>query len=174
MKKVGHLRNSWVNVAVVTNQAGPLWREATGQDKYPDAQSIGEALLSQLIDFMQVTRENSLWCISLYDQKAVDLINKSIDPQAAQEYETPDEILARLKDVICKETDRFNAWVGITPSWRKPNPGMLDFAMSHYGTSSEDTLMIGDREEDKLAAEAAFVDFQYEWQFFGGDSPIIV
>jgi HAD superfamily hydrolase (TIGR01662 family) len=51
-------------------------------------------------------------------------------------------------------------------SWRKPAPGMLIAAMIHYGVEPDDTLMVGDRPEDYLAAEAAGVDFHWAYQFF--------
>lgn len=44
-------------------------------------------------------------------------------------------------------------------SWRKPNAGMLLQAMEDDHVSPEQTLMIGDREEDSLAAERAGVRF---------------
>lgn len=56
---------------------------------------------------------------------------------------------------------------------RKPGPGMLIEAMDFFGISREDTLMVGDRNEDKEAADAASCDFQWSWDYFG-DEPIIV
>lgn len=56
---------------------------------------------------------------------------------------------------------------------RKPGPGMLIEAMEHFGVDRHDTLMVGDRNEDKGAAEAAGVSFEWAWDFFG-DGPIIV
>jgi len=56
---------------------------------------------------------------------------------------------------------------------RKPGPGMLIEAMDFFGIDRHDTIMIGDREEDKGAAEAAGVSFQWAWDFFK-DGPIIV
>lgn len=50
---------------------------------------------------------------------------------------------------------------------RKPGPGMLLEAMKHYGISPEDTLMVGDREEDEKASQAANVAFQLASDFFG-------
>jgi D-glycero-D-manno-heptose 1,7-bisphosphate phosphatase len=43
-------------------------------------------------------------------------------------------------------------------NFRKPNPGMLNFAKAYYGVVTE-ILMVGDREEDQLAAQAAGVEF---------------
>jgi len=34
-----------------------------------------------------------------------------------------------------------------------------------------ETLMVGDRVEDKAAAEAAGCDFIWAWEFFGRDKP---
>lgn len=56
---------------------------------------------------------------------------------------------------------------------RKPGPGMLIQAMDFFQIGRHDTIMVGDRAEDKGAADAAGVDFQWEWEFFG-DGPIIV
>lgn len=56
---------------------------------------------------------------------------------------------------------------------RKPGPGMLIEAMDHFGARREDTLMVGDREEDKGASEAAGTDFMWSYEFFQ-EGPIIV
>jgi D-glycero-D-manno-heptose 1,7-bisphosphate phosphatase len=49
---------------------------------------------------------------------------------------------------------------------RKPGPGMLLEAMKHFNVSPEDTLMVGDRDEDEQAAIAAGVAFQMADKFF--------
>lgn len=50
--------------------------------------------------------------------------------------------------------------------WRKPAPGMLLRAMRDAGVAPADTLMIGDRPEDREAAEAAGCYFQWAQKFF--------
>jgi D-glycero-D-manno-heptose 1,7-bisphosphate phosphatase len=55
---------------------------------------------------------------------------------------------------------------------RKPGQGMLLQAMDDFGIHLYDTLYVGDREEDKIAAAAAGVDFEWAWSYFG-DSPVI-
>lgn len=50
---------------------------------------------------------------------------------------------------------------------RKPRPGMLWTAMLHHGVGERDTIYIGDREEDRFAAQNAGVDFMYAEKFFG-------
>src|SRR6266404_2414784 len=51
--------------------------------------------------------------------------------------------------------------------WRKPAPGMLIHAMAIRGFIPAKTLMVGDSLDDQGAAQAAGVDFQPAWQFFG-------
>jgi histidinol phosphatase-like enzyme len=51
-------------------------------------------------------------------------------------------------------------------SWRKPGPGMLLQAMKDAGASPDETVFIGDSEEDRLAAEAAGVKFVHADVFF--------
>lgn len=50
---------------------------------------------------------------------------------------------------------------------RKPGPGMLLEAMQYYGVSPQETLMVGDREEDEKAAKNCGVSFQLANDFFG-------
>ncbi|HSG61604.1 MAG TPA: HAD-IIIA family hydrolase [Pseudomonadales bacterium] len=51
-------------------------------------------------------------------------------------------------------------------SWRKPNPGMLISAMEDVGVAANDTLFVGDSDEDRQAAEAAGCDFMEAEEFF--------
>lgn len=50
---------------------------------------------------------------------------------------------------------------------RKPGPGMLLRLMDRLGYSPAETVFVGDREEDKGAAEAAGVRFEWASDFFG-------
>lgn len=52
---------------------------------------------------------------------------------------------------------------------RKPGPGMIFEAMDHFGIDQKDTIMVGDREEDRKAAENANVDFMWAKDFFGDE-----
>ena len=49
---------------------------------------------------------------------------------------------------------------------RKPGPRMLQEAMNDFEADQHETLMVGDREEDKLAAENAGVAFAWAHDFF--------
>lgn len=50
---------------------------------------------------------------------------------------------------------------------RKPGPGMLLEAMQDFEATAEQTLMVGDRDEDRDAAQAAGCSFQWSHEFFG-------
>lgn len=49
---------------------------------------------------------------------------------------------------------------------RKPGPGMLLEAMSDFKAEPEETLMVGDREEDQRAAQSAGCHFMWAEEFF--------
>lgn len=50
--------------------------------------------------------------------------------------------------------------------WRKPSPGMLLDAMNLHQALPANTLMVGDSDDDRLAAEAAGCDFALADSFF--------
>lgn len=52
---------------------------------------------------------------------------------------------------------------------RKPGSGMLEEAMSDFEAAPEETLMVGDRDEDELAAKRAGVAFMNAHVFFVED-----
>lgn len=56
------------------------------------------------------------------------------------------------------------------PEWdhqnRKPNPGMFLQALQGVDASPEQTIMVGDAEEDRQAAESAGVAFMWAEEFF--------
>jgi len=51
--------------------------------------------------------------------------------------------------------------------WRKPNDGMLKAALSSFGVSPNNAVMVGDSEEDMLAARSAGIEFHWRDDFFG-------
>jgi FMN phosphatase YigB (HAD superfamily) len=53
------------------------------------------------------------------------------------------------------------------PAFRKPGGKMLQFIMAVQGVGPESTTMIGDSEDDRMAAEAAGVRFVHADEFFG-------
>ena len=185
LEKIKELQEAEKRIAVCTNQGGLIWHEATEEDKYPTPIMLGEALKHTItmISAQSPTKQDP-WYISLYDQRAVDMINKNIekeilalseiaghstDPQAAPEYETPEEILERLQKELFEALQQFNVRISIDPSWRKPEPGMLLHAIQYFQVGLEETLFVGDRPEDEKAAKAAGVDFMWANDFFKQD-----
>ena len=186
LEKIKEIQKADKNIVVLTNQGGLIWREATGSDKYPTPIMLAESLKHTIMLLSwQCSTKQDPWYISLYDQRAVDLINKNIekeilaasmiaghstDPQAAPEYETPEEILKRLQNELFEVLQRFNVRISIDPSWRKPEPGMLQHAIQLFQVELEETLFVGDRPEDEQAAKNANVDFMWAYEFFGDDN----
>lgn len=58
--------------------------------------------------------------------------------------------------------------------WRKPNPGMLLSAIRDFKASPPATLMVGNSEEDRLAAESAGCDYVDGDEFFKPFRPKLV
>jgi HAD superfamily hydrolase (TIGR01662 family) len=65
-------------------------------------------------------------------------------------------------------SEGFSMW---RHDWRKPAPGMLLHAMKVYGATPEETLMVGDSNDDLGAATAAGCQFMPDWEFFGRPVP---
>jgi HAD superfamily hydrolase (TIGR01662 family) len=64
--------------------------------------------------------------------------------------------------------------LGLRPAYRracacrKPEPGMLQEALTFFEVKPEEALFIGDRDTDRRAAEAAGIAFQWAAGFFAG------
>ena len=165
LEKIKELQKADKNIAVCTNQGGLLWREATGGDKYPTPIMLAESLKPFIMQLSwQSATKQDPWYVSLYDQRAVDLINKDADPYKAQ------EILTRLQNELFEALQRFNVRISIDPSWRKPEPRMIQHAIQLFEAELEETLFVGDRAEDEKAARAAGCDFIWGHEFFGDDN----
>jgi phosphoglycolate phosphatase-like HAD superfamily hydrolase len=148
------LRGQGKTIAVVTNQAGPLWREATGRIKYPRAAAIAENIyiVSTGLNFLE-----EHWFVSTSDFRARDLFGDESDYQAA---------LIRIEQEFADVIDADLIHVSSEPTWRKPGPGMLLAAASQLNVELPQCLMVGDRSEDAEAAAAAGIDFVDSSQFF--------
>lgn len=57
----------------------------------------------------------------------------------------------------------------VASPFRKPAPGMLKDLMWQFNCAPADTVFVGDRESDRLAAEAAGVRFEWAIDFFRGE-----
>lgn len=138
--------------ALATNQGGVglrHWMEIGGfgnPEKYPTQESITEHVVSVL---HLLYKDNPRLHIDVY-------IAFSYQSTKGQWSPTPDYAVLH------------KAW---EPGQRKPAPGMLLEAIVQAGVSPAGTLMVGDRDDDRLAAEAAGCDFTWAWEFFGREQP---
>jgi len=66
--------------------------------------------------------------------------------------------------LLCPHDDRKNH----ACECRKPRPGMLINLMEANGFSPAETILIGDQESDRQAADAAGCQFVWASEFFGG------
>lgn len=55
-------------------------------------------------------------------------------------------------------------------NFRKPNPGMINFALKYSRKKPEQILMVGDRPEDQQAAANAGIDFMWAEDWRNGKS----
>jgi D-glycero-D-manno-heptose 1,7-bisphosphate phosphatase len=100
-------------------------------------------------------------------------------------YQTPGEVATQMlalaalvkADAVrwcCHHPDgTVRPWAGPCVC-RKPKGGMLAEIMHELGIGPEDTLMVGDRPEDKGAALHAGCDFQLADDYFGRELPVEV
>lgn len=63
----------------------------------------------------------------------------------------------RVRKCSCVQIDEL--YPDLIEQFRKPNPGMIFAALRAFAKEPTDILMVGDREEDKLAAKNAGINF---------------
>jgi HAD superfamily hydrolase (TIGR01662 family) len=129
-------------IALVTNQGGPACHDADWpwSDKYPSLADVNSRLKMVVDEVSRAALHSPL----IYVAYAYKMKNGQVI--------YPDGIKDYLKD----------------ENLRKPNPGMILRAM-HFKKikNPADVLMVGDRPEDRQAAEAAGVAFSWNFDFFG-------
>ena len=142
------LRREGHALAIATNQAGPAWRMATGESKFPQAASLGRRFqeIAELIPRLVEVP----WFASLYDERL------SLDQHS---YDT---LVGDFKSA----GGRLELHVSADPTWRKPRPGMLLAACRRYGLPVAQAVFVGDADTDAEAARAAGTAFLFEDEFF--------
>jgi HAD superfamily hydrolase (TIGR01662 family) len=125
-------------IALVTNQGGPACRDAGWGDHFPTLEQIRRRLKA----ISETISRTALTTPLVY---------------IAWGYKTKNGDYIYPKDI--KEFEK-------RPDWRKPEPGMILRAMEFKRAKPEDTLMVGDSEDDRKAAEAAGCDFMLACEFF--------
>ena len=99
--------------------------------------------------------------IDMRMKELVELIGRgsSIPVYASYRFQTKQ---GKWAPVPPEETENPN-W---EQEWRKPLPGMLIQAMQDAGTAPHETLFVGDREDDRGAAQSAGCAFGWANDFF--------
>lgn len=142
-----------VKLALATNQGGVglrYWMESGGfgePDKYPTEDDVWNRI-NQVIGHLGISQiEIPVYVCFAYQSKSSD----------------------KIAPLPPHHTNAMQRW---SIAFRKPSPGMLLDAMREAGMSAEDTLMVGDSQEDLTAALAAGCHFQWAWEFFGRENPL--
>jgi histidinol phosphatase-like enzyme len=144
------LRDRGERLIVITNQAGPTWRLATGDDKFPTAHAVAAniknafAALDWLPDMLVV-------CVASGNAEIDGMYNHEHAHEVAHQMEAV--LMPLFPDPMHQQLI-----VTTVTSWRKPNPGALEFC--------DIDLYVGDRGEDVEAAQLAGVDFAWAREFF--------
>lgn len=129
-------------VALVTNQGGPACHDAgwPWSETYPSLQKTEERLGQILLTLEKRDHIYGMFVCYAYKQKnGVIILPKG-----------------KIKSDRCHSYFAFSEL-----AFRKPEPGMILAAMKEYRVVASETLMIGDRPEDRAAAEAAGVAFRH-------------
>lgn len=128
---------------IATNQAGPVWRRMTGEEKYPTCEEVAQRLIAGLASLDW--RPDALFIATCAEREPG--YTWRIVAQEAME-----KLYTLLKHVAP------HVAVSAMPVDRKPSSGMLLDATAHFdpgALSCDHVLYIGDMETDHQAAVAA-------------------
>jgi histidinol phosphatase-like enzyme len=142
------LRERSVQIGVGTNQAGPAWRAITGQTKFPTEAQVASNIL-EIAETLQLKQD--LWIISLYDPRL------AVGRDENEVAEAMRGILRTMLSLLQPHLLRVVA--SISPDFRKPNPGMLDYAQTEWRLPRAEMAYLGDMDTDQQAAENAKMRF---------------
>ena len=125
------------------------------------------------IEAMEIYHQEGWTMIGITNQGGVDAGYKSLKSAIEEQLKTleifpwlsciyffPDfkgRECFRVRKCSCVQID--DLYPELIEQFRKPNPGMIFAALRAFGEKPTDILMVGDREEDKLAAKNAGINF---------------
>lgn len=142
-----------LHIAIVTNQGGVglrYWMEKEGfgnPEDYPTATDVMIRLStigSRLMKLQNAT-ENRITLLASFAYQSKKTGMWSPTPPSLPEYQR-------------------QMW---NPAWRKPDSGMLDYLIQVNNFNPSDCFMVGDSQEDELAAAKAGFEFVNADYFFG-------
>ena len=150
-----------IDGTVVTTKSGSPFRETPDDWKFlPGRQELVRKLLADGVNVAIATNQGSV----AYG------INTQAEIQAELERTVSELAGPASGEVFLRAA--YNHPKGSVPEYtkdddfRKPGGGMIRAAMEHFGVAPRETLMVGDRPEDKAAAEAAGCNFCWADEFF--------
>ena len=131
---------------IATNQAGPVFRAVTGDSKYPTVADVAARIVGGLA---ALEWRPQLLLIATYPGRNEEAWTLAAERTAAQ-------LQQELRPCMVEPM----------PAWRKPRPGMLAYAVSHFKTRPAFTIYVGDMVTDQDAAHSASSTFQWAAEFF--------
>jgi len=150
---IATLQEQGVRIAICTNQEPIIWRWATGQEKYPDAEKIAGNLVGihEALGLSQIP-----WFVSIGDTRTIEIMGDVSYNAALLAIEN--RLLSTLNPKLFRVSGRSD--------WRKPDAGMLVEAAWRFDVPVADCLFVGARNEDRQAAEKCSMPFMHANDFF--------
>lgn len=142
------------NIAFATNQGGPTLKQWMLMEGWGEPHKLPN--LAQVIFRMMGIRK-----------KINDVLIVEIPIFISTAYQTKEgewKNWPYVQDRIMEP--EFSVFCEPSPTWRKPQPGMLDQATQYFRTPVQHCLMVGDSEDDKQAALNFEMDFRLASEFF--------
>jgi len=138
---------------IAANLPGPVSRQVLGQSHFPTVEEIADRIAAGLA---ALAWRPDLLLISVHSGKNGD------DWRSAAEAVAHD--FARSIAAIVPGTV-----VSADPAWRKPAPGMLDYAARQLQADAAAIVYVGDAPSDQEAAQAAGAQFRWAADFVHGE-----
>lgn len=150
------LRAGRARMFLATNQAGPVYRAVLGNPKYPTVEQIA-ANIAVITDLRGLDWQPDLVLVCTHagaKERDVDEWHRAAMQVANQ-----------LRDLLLPI---FEHRLAVSPDehWRKPNAGMLQYAIWQFATSADQVTYIGDMPTDAEAASRAGIGYQDAESFF--------
>lgn len=146
-ERIARLRAQGSNIAIATNQAGPIWYWVTEDAKFPSAIKIAKniASITEALELQGVP-----WFVSIGDLRARDRKGENIYRIALQ----------GIRYALQNELPSVPLRISGLAHWRKPSPGMLLRVAEYFDVEASQCLYVGDMDTDEQAARAAEMAFE--------------
>jgi beta-phosphoglucomutase-like phosphatase (HAD superfamily) len=128
-----------LKLAVVSHQAGVLWRAWKEDPRYPDAHQVAHRL--QAVSEALPQLRTALWLVAIYDERV----------------RIPRESMRALAAAVTRAAQPLWVYSSARPEWRKPQPQMLVQACRMRKTSPANAIFVGRSEADEDTAQRAGV-----------------